>query len=139
MTALRAKSLALSDLFIDLVKARCSGHGPALVTPRGQAQRGSQICLSRGMERGDAQRAGSGAFEIVQALLARGVVGDFRAGDAVNAPDAARMPDILRFGFTPMYLGFADVWDAVEQLRQVLKRAEWREPRFTRNDPKAVI
>ena len=55
---------------------------------------------------------------MVQALIARGVVGDFRA------------PDILRFGFTPLYTRFVDVWDAVEHLHQVLANGEWREARF---------
>ena len=62
---------------------------------------------------------------MVQALIARRVVGDFRAGDAQDA-----LPDILRFGVTPLYTRFADVWDAVEQLRQVLDTGEWREARF---------
>lgn len=113
MTALRAKSLALTDLFIALVEQRCAGHGLALVTPRDHARRGSQVCLSRS----------TGAYAIVQALIARGVVGDFRAGDA-------QQPDILRFGFTPLYLGFEDVWNAVEHLRQVLDSGEWQDPRF---------
>ena len=113
MAALRAKSLALTDLFIDLVEARCSGHGLQLVTPRAHAQRGSQVCLSRT----------SGAYAIVQALIVRGVIGDFRAGDA-------EQPDILRFGFTPLYLGFADVWHAVEHLRQVLDSGEWQRPEY---------
>jgi kynureninase len=55
------------------------------------------------------------------------VIGDFRAGDKANAADGR---DILRFGFTPLYVGFADVWDAVEHLRQVLESGEWHEARF---------
>ena len=66
-----------------------------------------------------------GAYAIVQALIARGVVGDFRAGDAQTA-------HILRFGFTPLYLGFEDVWNAVEHLRQVLESGEWQRPEFNR-------
>ncbi len=108
MAALRAKSLALTDLFISLVQERCGGHGLTLVTPRQHALRGSQVCLSRD----------AGPYAIVQALIARGVIGDYRA------------PDILRFGFTPLYLGFEDVWNAVEQLRQVLDTAEWQRPEF---------
>ncbi len=117
MGALRAKSLALTDLLIALVEERCAGHGLALVTPREHARRGSQVCLSRD----------EGAYAIVQALIARNVIGDFRAGDT-------RMPDILRFGFTPLYLGFEDVWNAVEALVQVLETGEWRRPEFNRKN-----
>ena len=116
MAALRKKSLALTDLFIRLVEARCAGHGLGLATPGDHARRGSQVCLTRS----------NGAYAIVQALIARGVVGDFRAGDG------DRHPDILRFGFTPLYLGFGDVWHAAEQLRQVLESGEWQRPEFNR-------
>jgi kynureninase len=115
ITALREKSLALTDLFIELVEARGAGHGLTLVTPREHAQRGSQVCLSKP----------EGAYAIVQALIARGVIGDFRAGDG------NKHLDILRFGFTPLYIGFEDVWNAVEHLRQVLETAEWQRPEFT--------
>jgi kynureninase len=106
LRALREKSIALTTLFIDLVETRCAGL--RLVTPRDAQRRGSQVCLAHD----------DGAYPMVQALIARNVVGDFRA------------PDILRFGFTPLYTRFVDVWDAVEQLRQVLDSGEWREPRF---------
>ena len=121
MQALRTKSLALTDLFIALVEERCAGHGLALVTPRDRSRRGSQVCLTRA----------EGAYAIVQALIARGVIGDFRAGDP-PATGGARHPDILRFGFTPLYLGFEDVWHAVDHLRQVLEAGEWRRPEFNR-------
>jgi len=116
MAALREKSLALTDLFIALVERRCADHGLSLATPRSHGLRGSQVCLSRE----------HGAYAIVQALIARGVVGDFRAGPGDG------QPDILRFGFTPLYLGFEDVWNAVEQLRQVLESGEWQRPEFNR-------
>ncbi|GAB4119008.1 MAG: kynureninase [Rubrivivax sp.] len=108
MAALRAKSLALTRAFADLAQRRCPGL--PVVSPRDDAQRGSQVCLAH-------PEAG---YAIVQALIARGVIGDFRA------------PDILRFGFTPLYLRFVDVWDAVEHLAQVLDGGEWREARFHR-------
>ena len=114
MAALRAKSLALTDLFIALVEERCAGHGLGLATPRAHDQRGSQVCLTRA----------EGAYAIVQALIKRGVIGDFRAGDG------AAHADILRFGFTPLYIGFEDVWHAVEHLKQVLETAEWQQPEF---------
>jgi kynureninase len=106
LSALREKSVALTALFIDLVEARCAGL--RLVTPRDARRRGSQVCLAHD----------DGAYAMVQALIARDVVGDFRA------------PDILRFGFTPLYTRYVDVWDAVEHLHQVLDAGEWREPRF---------
>ena len=114
MDALRKKSLALTDLFIELVEARCTGHGLSLATPREHARRGSQVGLT----------TSKGAYGIIQALIARGVIGDFRAGDG------GAHPDILRFGFTPLYTRFEDVWCAVEHLRQVLESGEWTNPEF---------
>jgi kynureninase len=108
IAALRQKSLTLTDLFIQLVEQRCAGHELELQTPRDPTLRGSQVSLLRA----------EGAYAIVQALIARGVVGDFRA------------PGILRFGFTPLYLRYVDVWDAVEQLVQVLQSGEWKQERF---------
>jgi len=108
MAALRRKSLALTELFIQLVESRCAGQGLTLQTPRDPAWRGSQVSFARE----------DGGYAIVQALIARGVIGDFRA------------PDILRFGFTPLYTRFVDAWDAVEHLVQVLQTGEWREARF---------
>jgi kynureninase len=114
MAALRAKSLALTDLFIRLVEERCAGHGLDLATPREHARRGSQVCLTRA----------EGAYAIVQALIARKVIGDFRAGDG------GQHEDILRFGFTPLYIGFEETWHAVEHLKQVLETREWQRPEF---------
>ncbi|WP_314972032.1 kynureninase [Comamonas testosteroni] len=125
MAALRKKSLALTDLFIQLVQERCQGHGLGLATPREHAARGSQVCLTREEGRG-VNGQGSGAYAIVQALIARGVIGDFRKGDG----GTGRHKDILRFGFTPLYVGFADVWNSVEHLRQVLESGEWQRPEF---------
>lgn len=115
MAAIRRKSLALTDLFIELVEQRCAEHGLSVVTPRAHSERGSQVCLTRG----------EGAYAIVQALIARGVIGDFRAGDA-------QQPDILRFGFTPLYVGFEDVWHAVDHLHDVMQTEQWRQPAFNR-------
>ena len=120
MAALRAKSLALTDLFITLVEERCAGHGLGLATPRAHSQRGSQVCLTRA----------TGAYAIVQALIARGVIGDFRAGDGLEGQHL----DILRFGFTPLYVGFEDVWHAVEHLRQVLDTGEWQQAQFNQKN-----
>jgi kynureninase len=108
MAALRRKSLALTDLFIASVEARCAGIGLRLVTQREHAHRGSQASFAHE----------TGGYPIMQALIARGVIGDFRA------------PDLLRFGFTPLYTRFVDVFDAVEHLHAVLDGGEWREARF---------
>ena len=134
MAALRTKSLALTDLFIQLVEERCAGYGLGLATPREHAQRGSQVCLTRD-EGAGVNGQGSGAYAIVQALIARGVIGDYRAGSGA-APSAGKgdggkvHKDILRFGLTPLYIGFEDVWNAVEHLRQVLESGEWQKPEF---------
>jgi kynureninase len=119
MAALREKSLALTRAFAERVEARCAGFGLTLASPRDGAQRGSQVCFAHPTH----------GYAMVQALIARGVVGDFRAGDKAHPAAAA---DILRFGFTPLYLRWVDVWDAVEHLGQVLQREEWREARFNR-------
>jgi kynureninase len=134
MAALRAKSLALTDLFSSLVTQRVAGC--TIEAPLDET-RGSQVSLSinrtadRPVESDAETNALStssratdlDAYAIVQALIARGVVGDFRAGTAAT-------PDLLRFGFAPLYVRFVDVWDAVEQLRQVMATEQWREERF---------
>ncbi len=114
VAALRAKSVALTRSFIDTTEKRCAGHGLTLVTPRDPALRGSQVCFSRD----------EGGYAIAQALIARGVIGDFRAGS--NIAGREPFPDILRFGFAPLYTRFVDVWDAIEHLRAVLANREWR-------------
>ena len=103
--ALRRKSISLCELFIGLVEAELAGHGFRLASPRESALRGSQVSLAH--EHG---------YAIVQALIARGVVGDFRA------------PDILRFGFAPLYVRHADVWDAVAVLKDVMQSRSWDRP-----------
>jgi kynureninase len=112
MQALCAKSVALTQMFIELVDQRCAGHGLELATPRADHFRGSQVCLSHPTD----------AHAIMQALIARDVIGDFRA------------PDILRFGFTPMYTRYVDVWDAVDRLEQVLSSGAAREMRFQQRE-----
>jgi kynureninase len=115
MAALRAKSLALTRLFAERVQATC----PALelVSPQDDAQRGSQVCFAH-PEIG---------YPVMQALIARGVIGDFRAGDKSHPAGAV---DILRFGFTPLYLRFVDAWDAAEHVRDVLATEAWRRSEF---------
>jgi kynureninase len=126
MAAIRAKSLALTDLFIQLVNERCAGFGIGLATPLSHDKRGSQVCLTREHGTGlhDSSGATSGAFAIVQAMIARGVIGDYRAGDG------KMHKDIMRFGFTPLYVGYEDVWHAADHLHQVLSLEEWKRPEF---------
>lgn len=107
MGAIRRKSLALADAFIALVESRCAGLELRLVTPREPARRGSQVSFEH-----------PHGYEVMRALIARGVVGDYRE------------PRILRFGFTPLYTRFVDIWDAVEALREVLATEAWRAPEF---------
>ena len=107
MQQLRAKSLALTDLFIALVEGLCAGHGLQLETPRDPSQRGSQVAFRH-----------DHAYEVMQALITRNVIGDFRA------------PATLRFGFTPLYLRYVDVLDAAETLADVLATESWKDPRF---------
>ena len=111
MNEVRAKSLALTDLFIAVVEERLPGVFE-VVTPREHAKRGSQVAL-RHVE----------SYAIIQSLIERGVIGDFRD------------PDICRFGFTPLYLGFTDVYDAVEQLVQVMQTKSYYDPRFKVRNP----
>ena len=107
MQAIREKSLALTDLFIELVEARCDAFPLRIVTPREHARRGSQVSIEH-----------PHGYEVMQALIARGVIGDYRE------------PEILRFGFTPLYTRYVDAWDAVEALRDVLANETWRAPEF---------
>jgi kynureninase len=123
MAALRAKSLALTRMFINLVGQHCNGHGLSFVSPDDDSQRGSQVCLT--FDPASAAGQAAAGYAVVQALIARGVVGDFRAGDANEG-----LADILRFGVTPLYTRFVDVWDAVQHLQQVLHNGHWRETRF---------
>ncbi|MFM9828651.1 MAG: kynureninase [Sphingomonas sp.] len=101
--ALSGKSAELFDCF--------AGIGDALqlecVSPRAAALRGSHISFRH-----------QHAYALSQALIDRGVIGDFRA------------PDIIRFGLTPLYLGYTDVVRAGDILRDVLAQAAWQDPRF---------
>jgi kynureninase len=109
LATVREKSKALTNLFIALIEERCGGHGLELASPREAEQRGSHVSWRH-----------ENGFAITQALIARGVVGDFRA------------PDILRFGFAPLYLRFGDVADAVDRLRDILESGAWRNPAYAR-------
>jgi kynureninase len=101
------KSQGLCSLFIELIDKTCQGHGLDVVTARDPQKRGSHVSLRH-----------KDGYPIVQALIAAGVIGDFRA------------PDILRFGFTPLYLRYVDVWQAVDILRDVLETRKWDQAQF---------
>lgn len=107
MASLRSKSLALTDLFIALVEERCAVHGLELITPREHARRGSHVSFEH-----------PEGYAVIQALIARGVIGDYRE------------PRIMRFGFTPLYTSFTDVFDAVEILGEILDKRTWDQPQF---------
>ncbi len=106
LAAVRA-TLALTDLMIDYVDR--SLPGVEVVTPRVATRRGSQVALRLPQ-----------AYEVCQALIARGVIGDFRA------------PDLLRLGVAPLYLRYAEVWDALDALADVLQTGAHRDPQFAR-------
>jgi kynureninase len=108
LDVVRMKSVVLGTLFIRLVQSRCAGYGLHLASPLDPEARGSQVSFAHR----------EGGYAIVQALIARGVIGDFRE------------PDLMRFGFTPLYTRYVDVWDAVDRLLQVLASGEWRDARF---------
>ncbi len=105
MAAIRAKSMALTDLFIRLVETRCADYGFTLASPRDAAARGSQVSFAH-----------ADGYPVMRALIAAGVIGDFRA------------PDTVRFGFTPLYVRYVDVWDAVERLLAIMEGDIWKRP-----------
>lgn len=110
MAALHAKANGLIDVFVETAIAGAGALGLACVTPDAHAERGSQASFT--LPDGDQ------AYAVVQALIAEDVVGDFRA------------PDILRFGFAPLYIRYVDAFDAARRLVDILREARWREPRF---------
>ncbi|HET6536176.1 MAG TPA: kynureninase, partial [Sphingomicrobium sp.] len=106
MRDVEAKSRKLSQLFVEEVE-RCCGDEVRLASPRDPAKRGSHVVFAHPQ-----------GYAVMQALIARGVIGDFRA------------PDLMRFGFTPLYTRYADVVRAAEILSDILKSREWDQPRF---------
>jgi len=106
MADVQAKSRRLSQLFVDEVEARCGGE-VRLASPRDATQRGSHVVFAH-----------PEGYAVMQALIARGVVGDFRA------------PDLMRFGFTPLYASYSEMVRAAEILADILASREWDQPRF---------
>ena len=107
MAALRRRVLALTELFMARVGALLPGLD--IVTPRQPSLRGSQVGIS--FDKG---------YAVIQAMIERGVIGDFRA------------PDLMRFGFAPLYVRYQDVWDAAELLADRINAEVWRDPRYDR-------
>ena len=101
------KAQRLTEFFIELIESRCRGLGLTLASPRQSDRRGSHVSYAH-----------PNGYEVMQALIDASVIGDFRA------------PDIMRFGFAPLYTRFEDVWLAVDALHSVLLSQRWREPRF---------
>ncbi len=109
MRTVRQKSLALTDFFIECTSALCTEFDIHVLTPFEHENRGSQVSLS----------CPTNGYAVMQALIARNVIGDFRP------------PDILRFGFTPLYTRYVDVWNAAQILSDVLQTRYWDKPEFT--------
>jgi kynureninase len=107
-----AKGRALTDLFIAEVEARCADPALTLASPRDAAGRGLHVSFAH-----------PEGYAVVQALIARGIIGDFRA------------PDIARFGFSPLFLSFAQVWDAAAAVCDVLDGRAWDTPAFRTRAP----
>ena len=102
MHAVRAKSLEMSGLLMQLIEQECAGHGFVIPTPRDPRQRGSHVAVRHPQ-----------GYAIMQALIARNFIGDFRA------------PDVMRFAVTPMYQRYMDVWELVSALREIMETREW--------------
>ncbi len=109
LAVLFRKGQALGAAYIALVEERLAGHGFDLASPPREADRGSHVSFTH-----------ADGYAICQALIARGVVGDFR------------QPDIVRMGFAPLYLRFTDVWHAVDALVAVMQGREWDRPEYQR-------
>lgn len=107
MSAIRQKSLALSDLFWLLMDQHCGAYGFACIAPREHSSRASQLSFAHDQ-----------AYAIMQAMIDRGVIGDFR------------QPNLLRFGFTPLYTRYTDVWDAVMTIRDVMQSGVWQAAKY---------
>jgi kynureninase len=107
MAELDAKRKSLCNTFLACVEQQCAGHGLKLAGPRDMGERGSHVSF----------RSANG-YAIMQALIARKVIGDFRA------------PDMVRFGFAPLYNSHAEVWDAVAALQEILQNRLWDRPEY---------
>jgi kynureninase len=107
MNVVYAKAQKQCAMFTALAEVRCGKHGIKLFGSRDFTKRGSHVCLEH-----------DESYAVMQALISRKVIGDFRA------------PNLMRFGLTPLYVSYADVYDAVEILADVLDNRLWDDPKF---------
>lgn len=107
MTQLHEKGKKLSSIFIELLEDWCEEYGIGFYSPKDANLRNGQVSVTH-----------ENGFSIMQAMIARKVTGDFR------------QPNVLRFGFAPLYLRYVDAWDAAQHLRQIMETGEWKEDRF---------
>lgn len=107
MHVVRDKSIKLTQLFIDLMEQECADYQFQLITPKDANSRGSMVSFTH-----------PEGYPIIQALIANGVIGDFRA------------PNILRFGIAPLYLRYVDIWNTVQYLKKIMETSEWNHPKF---------
>ena len=105
MDEIRRKSVALGNLFVDLVERQCAGLGLELASPGDGSLRGSHVSYRH-----------PASYPLMQALIAADVIGD------------CRPPDLVRFGFAPLYISYADIWRAVEALAAILRTRSWDKP-----------
>jgi len=104
---IREKSTKLSEMFIQLMKQECTEFGFTLFSPKNSEQRGSQISFLH-----------ENAYSIIQALISHGIIGDYRE------------PNVMRFGISPLYMRFEDVWNAITCLREIMQTGEWQSEKF---------
>ena len=109
MNQIRKKSLKLGEIFIDLMNQECSDFGFKLISPTINKERGSQISFSH-----------KNAYQIIQALISYGVIGDFRH------------PNILRFGLSPLYMRYEDLIDAINCLKKIMVSEEWKSQKYNK-------
>lgn len=104
---IREKSIKLSEMFIQLMQQECTEFGFTLFSPKNSEQRGSQISFLH-----------ENAYSIIQALISHGIIGDYRE------------PNVMRFGISPLYMRFEDVWNAITCLREIMQTGEWQSEKF---------
>jgi kynureninase len=104
---IREKSTKLSEMFIQLMKQECTEFGFTLFSPKNSEHRGSQISFLH-----------ENAYSIIQALISHGIIGDYRE------------PNVMRFGISPLYMRFEDVWNAITCLREIMQTGQWQSEKF---------